>query len=144
MTKSQARKYLSWAAGAAALVGIAVFIFQSVGTKALTAQSDDVEDKSEMPQEGTEAVQDSLQEIALAQADSLKADSTIIVKIDSAKVVETDTAVVAEELPELKIASKAFRGNNSSGTSSARGIATSWNLKSKKNILWQSTVPKHG
>ena len=144
MTKSHARKYLSWAAGAAALVGIAVFIFQSVGTKALTAQSDDVEDKSEMPQEGTEAVQDSLQEIALAQADSLKADSTIIVKIDSAKVVETDTAVVAEELPELKIASKAFRGNNSSGTSSARGIATSWNLKSKKNILWQSTVPKHG
>ena len=114
-------------------------------------------------------MQDSLQEIALAQADSLKAaskreendacigypereqarpkvkaDSTIIVKIDSAKVVETDTAVVAEELPELKIASKAFRGNNSSGTSSARGIATSWNLKSKKNILWQSTVPKHG
>ena len=169
MTKSHARKYLSWAAGAAALVGIAVFIFQSVGTKALTAQSDDVEDKSEMPQEGTEAVQDSLQEIALAHADSLKAASkreendacigypeqkqarpkvkaysTSIVKIDSAKVVETDTAVVAEELPELKIASKAFRGNNSSGTSSARGIATSWNLKSKKNILWQSTVPKHG
>ncbi len=101
MTKSHARKYLSWAAGAAALVGIAVFIFQSVGSKTFTAQSDDVEDKSEMPQEGTEAVQDSLQEIALAQADSLKAAS---------KREENDACIGYPEReqarPKVKAASK--------------------------------------
>ena len=47
-------------------------------------------------------------------------------------------------LPVPKITSNAFRGNNSSGVSSARGIATNWNLKSKKNILWQVAIPKHG
>ena len=69
--------------------------------------------------------------------DSLPADS-----VKTEEVV--DSAEVEEKLPELKIASKAFRGNNSAGSSSARGIATSWNLKSKKNILWQSSIPKHG
>ena len=64
-------------------------------------------------------------------------------RTDSVKGEDTDSAEV-DDMPELKIASRAFRGNNSSATSSARGIATSWNLSGKKNILWQSSIPKHG
>ena len=65
---------------------------------------------------------------------------------DSVQTVEVVDTLKKEDdgLPVPKITSNAFRGNNSSGVSSARGIATNWNLKSKKNILWQVAIPKHG
>lgn len=130
MTKSLARRYLSRvAAGAGAvLLGIAV-LQHVVGTEAPSG--------SEAPS-GTVADGDTI----LAAIDSLKRDT-----VAALPVAVTDTVKVEEEtdsLPELKISSKAFRGNNSSGTSAARGIATSWDLNSGKNILWQTAVPRHG
>ena len=129
MTKSRARKYLSWAAVVVALIGIGLVLFQQIDWK----KSPDEELLAEIPNDETEKE---------PEGDSIDvmADSTTL-QVDSL-VEETDS--LEEEMPELKIASKAFRGNNSSGTSSARGIATSWNLSSKKNILWQSSIPKHG
>ncbi|MBO7466888.1 MAG: PQQ-like beta-propeller repeat protein [Bacteroidaceae bacterium] len=50
----------------------------------------------------------------------------------------------ADTFPTPKLTWNAFRGNSSSGRSAARGIPTTWNLKSGKNILWQKAVPKHG
>ena len=130
MTKSRARKYLSWAAVAVALIGVGFVIFQQIDWK----KSPDNELLAEVPDGGmeTQSKSDSIE---------VKADSAEL-KVDSL-AVETDSLEV-DSLPELKNSSKAFRGNNSSGTSSARGIATSWNLTSKKNILWQSSIPKHG
>ena len=136
MAKSHARKYLGWAAVVVAVAGIGIIGFQSVDFKALMAQNDKNDASGEMQNDSTAVVADSLQTDVLAQADSLNTDSV--------SVAEADSAAVEDEMPELKIASKAFRGNNSSGSSSARGIATSWNLSSKKNILWQSSIPKHG
>ena len=136
MAKSHARKYLGWAAVVVAVAGIGIIGFQSVDFKALMAQNDKNDASGEMQNDSTAVVSDSLQTGVLAQADSLKTDSV--------SVAEADSAAVEDEMPELKITSKAFRGNNSSGSSSARGIATSWNLSSKKNILWQSSIPKHG
>ena len=69
-----------------------------------------------------------------AVADSQKVDSTIVAEAEE----PTDS------FPVPKLTSNAFRGNNSSGHSSARNIPTSWNLKSGKNILWQKSIPKHG
>ena len=63
--------------------------------------------------------------------------------VQSGEVVDT-LKKEDDGLPVPKTTSNAFRGNNSSGVSSARGIATNWNLKSKKNILWQVAIPKHG
>ena len=133
MTKSNARRYLSWAAAGVAVVGVGLLAFQHL---------DLLKPSGEKP---VDEVQNVESETAMAEniqpqevpVDSLAADS---VTTEEA----ADTAEVEEEMPELKIASKAFRGNNSGGSSSARGIATSWNLKSKKNILWQSSIPKHG
>lgn len=129
MTKSRARKYLSWAAVVVALIGIGLVVFQQIDWK----KSREKEPLTEIP--------DGEQEIE-SKGDTIevKADSTVL-QVDS---LEEKTDSLEEEMPELKISSKAFRGNNSSGTSSARGIATSWNLSSKKNILWQSAIPKHG
>ena len=46
------------------------------------------------------------------------------------------------EIP--KVTHNSFRGNNSNGTSSARGIPTKWDLASGENIEWKSEIPKHG
>lgn len=53
--------------------------------------------------------------------------------------VATESSV---PLPVIK--SRAFRGNYSSGRSSAKGIPTSWDLSSSRNVLWQTAIPRHG
>ena len=141
MTKSRARKYLAWAAVGATAVALVLVVLQHVNLPEMTSGTDAEEAAtadSDRPEHGTAADEDS---VFVASADTVKADSIPLLgeAVDSVKVEEE-----VDSLPQLKIASKAFRGNNSSGTSSARGIATSWNLTSKKNILWQSSIPKHG
>ena len=89
----------------------------------------------------------------LAANDSVSADTTSTAlmsgttvadtqKVDSAHVAKAEEP--ADTFPVPKLTSNAFRGNNSSGHSSARNIPTSWNLKNGKNILWQKAIPKHG
>ena len=132
MIKSRARKYIGRAAVAALLVGIGFVGFQHVDWKGWLAQSSgELGSASD-----TLAAQDSLNSQLSAVNSQLSTDSV--------KGEEVDSAEVDDGMPELKIASRAFRGNNSNATSSARGIATSWNLSAKKNILWQSSIPKHG
>ncbi|MBO7570332.1 MAG: PQQ-binding-like beta-propeller repeat protein [Bacteroidaceae bacterium] len=131
MMKSRARKYIGWAAVAALIVGIGFVGFQHIDFKGLLAQSAGESGSAS----DTLAAQDSLNSQLSTLNSQLPTDS---VKED------VDSAEVDDGMPELKIASRAFRGNNSSATSSARGIATSWNLSAKKNILWQSSIPKHG
>ena len=147
MNKSRTRKYLLWAAGIAALASLAIIGLQSIDFKSPKGEpsSPDLAQQSPSDDNETETLQDTLSAMvpteegqtgAVASSDSLKTDNVA--------VEVADTASVENQLPELKVASRAFRGNNSSATSSARGIATSWNLSSRKNILWQTTVPKHG
>ena len=132
MMKSRARKYIGWAAVVALLVGFGFVGFQHVDWKGLLARSSgELGSASD-----TLAAQDSLNSQLSAINSQLSTDSV--------KGEDVDSAEVDDGMPELKIASRAFRGNNSSATSSARGIATSWNLSAKKNILWQSSIPKHG
>ena len=135
MNKSRARNYLLWAAVIATLIAVALAILQHVDMKQLTEKSADVEDNTEAQAADTEGDAEIPDESIESVTDSLTTDSIQVEAADS---------VLLDDMPELKISSKAFRGNNSSATSSARGIATSWNLSSKKNILWQSPIPKHG
>ena len=133
MTKSNARRYLSWAAAGVAVVGVGLLAFQHLDL--LKPSGEETADEVQNVEAQTAlAENEQPQEVPV---DSLTTDSVTTEEAE-------DSAEVEEEMPELKIASKAFRGNNSGGSSSARGIATSWNLKSKKNILWQSSIPKHG
>lgn len=136
LNKSRARKYITWAASLAALAAVIIIVLQHVDFKKWLGGSTD---KTEVPteqQDGIEEVAaDSIGQIEELAADTLSTDSTQVEAADS---------TLLDDMPELKITHKAFRGNNSSGTSSARGIATSWSLSSRKNILWQSSIPKHG
>ncbi len=132
MNKSRARNYLLWLAVIATLVAAAFAILQHVDLK---KSADAEEAQTEVQDAEGEAEMEPQDDVEEVQADTLATDSTMVEEADSALV---------DDMPELKIASKAFRGNNSSASSSARGLATTWNLSSKKNILWQSSIPKHG
>ena len=136
MAKSRARNYLGWAAAVVALIGVGLVAVQHVDWKGLmTWEKEMVAADSVEPMAMLEPSADAQLSDANSVADTLRTDSV--------KGEDTDSAEV-DDMPELKIASRAFRGNNSSATSSARGIATLWNLSGKKNILWQSSIPKHG
>ena len=135
MTKSNARKYIGWGVGGLAAASVLFALLTSdtirgwmnkTGEAPLLAAADSVH------------VPDSAS-TAPAAAEPVASDT---VKTDSTLVAEAEEP--ADSFPTPKLTSNAFRGNNSSGRSSARGIPTSWNLKSGKNILWQKTVPKHG
>ena len=134
MTKSHARKYIGWGVGSLAAAAVLFAIFSSgtvrewikgIGEKSLLANTDSVSAVDSTQTAST---------ILSAASDSLNTDSTLL----------ADAEEVKDSFPTPKITSNAFRGNNSSGHSSARGIPTSWNLQSGKNILWQKAIPKHG
>lgn len=134
MTKSRARKYIGWGVGGLAVASalFAVFTMDTVqgwmngsGESAQLAMADSVNPAGITLNAGAaEAV----------AIDSLKTDSMLV----------ADAEAPTDSFPTPKLTSNAFRGNNSSGHSSARGIPTSWNLKSGENVLWQKSIPKHG
>lgn len=148
MNKTRARKYISWAASAAAIVALGIVILQNIDFKKAPADAD--ENVEALLAENT--VEETGQTVAVENVESEQ--NATESSTEDAKIEEAQAAPAAEEakeetpeveeLPVPKITSKSFRGNSSSSTSSARGIATSWDLKSKKNILWQSAPPKHG
>ena len=162
MTKSRARKYLAWAAVGATAAALALVVWQNVdltakpsgtvaeGAESLEAGARQLEQGAAGTRQGEPGAGDARDaEPGAGDGDSLLAAGSEAQGTDSIPLLAgaADSAKVeaeADSLPQLKVASKAFRGNNSSGTSSARGIATSWNLSSGKNILWQSSIPKHG
>lgn len=134
MIKSRARKYIVWAAVVVALAGVGLVAIQQIK---MTASSGE---ESQTPGQSEETPVETV-----AETNGLPEENADTLSTDSVKTQEDEEVTdAADERPVLKVASKAFRGNNSSGTSSARDIATSWSLSSGKNILWQSSIPKHG
>lgn len=130
MNKSRSRKYLTWTSVASAAAVVLVVFFQNVNLKGLVEKGS--ESMSGLMADGNNGD-------GAGNADSQKNDTIAAEAADTLSKEKED-----DGLPIPKVTSNAFRGNNSSGVSSAKGIATSWNLKSKKNILWQVSIPKHG
>ncbi len=130
MNKSRSRKYITWSSSVAVAVVVLVLALQHIDFKGIMKKSDEnidnivADSKQETAEQGPAVSTSPESEGAEEAVDTLKKED--------------------DGLPIPKITSNAFRGNNSSGVSSARGIATNWNLKSKKNILWQVAIPKHG
>ena len=133
MNKSRTRKYITWASVGSAVAVLALVALQHVNLGNLMKKEAKTENEIV---DNTKPDEEPLR----ATVDSLQTDSTtLLASTDSVQTQEK-----TDSLPIPKITSNAFRGNNSLGISSARGIATTWDLKSKKNILWQSSIPKHG
>ncbi len=76
-------------------------------------------------------------------AEGTETDSTMVAEVaDTASVASEESA--SDSIPAPKLTYNAFRGNNSSASSPVRGIPTSWNLSSGKNIAWKVAIPRQG
>lgn len=143
MNKSKARKYLIGAAILALAAAILLIVLRQMKSgDSPNGNNGNNESEVPMQDDDTDNVEQIADTLDIQQTEEIT-DSLIVDSLQTDSV-PNDSSVVDDGLPIPKNTSKAFRGNNSSATSSARGIATSWNLKSKKNILWQSSIPKHG
>lgn len=131
LNKTSSRNYITW--GSVGLVAVAL-IFGFLSNPSLKNKVE------ELVEEGGGL---------LADADSLQmgetaADTTLLAEAETDSVSASDEAVAADSLPIPKLTSNAFRGNNSSAMSSVRGIPTSWDIASGKNIAWKVSVPRQG
>ena len=126
MAKSKARKYIQWGAVGLMLAGVAYLVLSNVS---LGSKDGSTPEEELLAEAGGD-------EAAVAAA----GDSIAVEEADSVQTADE----ASDSLPIPKLTYNAFRGNNSSATSAARNIPTSWDLKAKKNVLWQSDIPKHG
>ena len=169
--KTNARKYVRW--GAAGLVCVALgFVFLSSPflkreKKGAVMANVDQPDGVPADDDGYLAYEDSQESTGASSDDSGASDSSNAsgdggTQSDIASTdVSEDTAAsnssgnVAATIeneqtsnessnPPPKVTHNSFRGNNSSGMSSAREIPTKWDLASGENIEWKSEIPKHG
>ncbi len=138
LTKSNARKYIGWGVGGLAAASV---LFAVLSSGIVRGSMNDNSEMSPLAENDT-VLSDTP---ADTTANALVAETDVVdtTKVDSSTLVATVEEPV-DTFPTPKLTFNAFRGNNSSGRSAARGIPTSWNLKSGKNVLWQKSIPKHG
>lgn len=145
LVKSKSRKYINWGIVGLAAVALGVAFFSSPYYKLLTEKSaDNVEGEfvvEDVP-DPDNMTTDRLPGDELAQAGDDMTDAAVN-EITEGVTVENENTVT-EEVPVSNVTQNAFRGNTSNGSSTARGVPTSWNLQAGTNILWKVTVPKAG
>ncbi len=138
--KTQARKYVGWAASGLAAVALVFVVLSSPYLK--QSEPSEGEASSEMLAEAQNPDQTTDQLPPMEEgSDSLTEDTVVAV----ADTTVADTVVAAAPQPEIsKVTHNAFRGNNSNGISSARGLPVKWNLSNGKNIAWKQAIPRKG
>jgi outer membrane protein assembly factor BamB len=134
--KTKARKYVIW--GTAGLAAVAL-IFVVMTSPYLKAQRD---------------AEESLNNEILAEVQDYQGSEDIVFDVADAAydpdiaTTEDDEATKNDETantPEApRVAHNAFRGNNGTGVSSARGLPTRWNLSTRQNIAWRTELPRPG
>lgn len=138
MNKSATRNYITW--GSIALVLVAL-LFGVLSNPSLKSKIMGMfgGDENAASADSTQVVADQMEgEIVVAEGDMEELAEDTELPTDSIAEEVTDS------LPTPKITSNAFRGNNASATSSVRGIPTSWDIASGKNILWKVELKRQG
>ena len=140
--KTQARKYVVWITSGIAAVALGFVVLSSPYMKPSqkAEQPDTFADAQEM-ENMDETIPADMQEI----------ESIVEAEVDTQEI-NTDTTATAEALVEeatpepviSKVTHNAFRGNNSNGISSARGLPTKWDLSAGTNIAWKQDIPRKG
>ena len=135
LLKSQTRKYIVSIASALAVGGILFAALTSPYLK--KADSEKIIAETEITTGEFSAADNEENEQTDALADVV---SETVAPPDTASVA----TVAADTMEISKVTHNGFRGNNSLGISSAKNVPTSWNLSSRKNILWRVDVPRKG
>ena len=153
LTKSRARRYLGWGAGAIVAIGLIVVLANGVKEKTNRLQTNQTSDET-----SDFRLQTSDNSVATDTLADHSSDSLTAYKSDSLKEVSDSLKEASNPSPLTpnpstpnptpnpipKLTWNGFRGTGGTGRSAARGLPTSWNLGSGKNILWQTPVPRHG
>ena len=149
LIRSKSRKYVLGGAGALAAAALVLaFLSSPYYTSLKESHKKDLVADVPVPEEETALTSDD----EYAQAGIEKTEETAaeeaLAESEETPAAVADTTQSQEETPaepEIpKTTHNAFRGNQSSGQSSARNIPTSWSLAEKRNIAWKSSIPKPG
>jgi outer membrane protein assembly factor BamB len=145
--KTQARKYVILGASALAAVALIFVVMTSPYLRKSQAPEEIVETEIvAQVEETTQKVlpQEPLPEDITAETPPVKEEEEAIM----ADTIAAETAPpVVEAVPQpvaSKVTHNAFRGNNSNGISSAKGVPAKWNLSNGTNIAWKHNIPRKG
>lgn len=133
MNKSRSRRYITWAT----VGGVVLTLFFAIASSALK-EPEEKPDSQEALLAESNLEQDGLDEEVAEEIEETSDDEV------EKMLEEEGEEEKANEEPLPKITSNAFRGNNSSGRSSARNIATAWNLSDGRNLAWKAEIPRQG
>ena len=141
--KTKARKYVVWVATGIAAAALVFVVLTSPYLQPTNPE------KSELMADLQETGDMSIPESDIENFTDIEEITEEEIETDTIEANDTDN-IIAEEVVEIvepvvsKVTHNAFRGNNSNGTSSAKGVPTRWNLSDKTNIAWRQDIPRKG
>lgn len=150
--KTQARKYLTWGATGLAAVALIFVVMtspyfrqpktaeESIETE-MIAQTDDATENV-LPQET--AVEEAITDVPPKEEEQVISQDTTANNVETEVKTETPVTEAVPQPVVSKVTHNAFRGNNSNGISSAKGVPVSWNLSNGTNIAWKQDIPRKG
>lgn len=169
LSKSVSRKYIGWGTAATVVVALAFGVmssptikdwFKNIANNTETAVADDIADEDlestlvdnnsanqETSSTNVESISGNPEESSTIVEDisgNQESSETLVTETTKTEDATTTPVEAVEELPVPKITSNGLRGNLGSSSSTARGIPTSWDIASGKNIAWQINVPRQG
>ena len=148
LTKSHARRYLRIGAACLVAVGLIAVALGPISKRSRVghprADGDEWVATDTMPSDTPLPAQALLPEVLRAPEDPNTLNNPLVPNSPDNPGSSTVPEEPSDTLPIPKLTWNAFRGNGGSGRSSVRGLPTTWNLKSGKNVLWQKPIPRHG
>jgi outer membrane protein assembly factor BamB len=147
--KSGARRYIILGASGLAAVAVVFSILSLPSLRSDSASRSSSEEASATVDASFDASSDARASVdanapAAEFGDTAAEDITGTAdSVGTADAAETETTAT-EEVPVSRVTHNGFRGNNSAGTSAARGLPSSWNLAAGTNIAWRQSVPRQG
>lgn len=144
MLKSKSRRYLTW--GTLGLVAVAL-LFVFLSSPLLKSTEREATEETLVADSGEAAPVEAAEPEAIAEP---QPEATATDEQTPAEATETQTTTETPAVAEVaqpavsKVTSNAFRGNQSNGISSAKGVPTQWDLAGGNNILWKKPIPRAG
>lgn len=148
LIKTNARRYVLGGASALAVVAVVFALLSMPGLKKTEEQ--EVETESELTAEATESASSSSDESSASVETNEVTESETLAAAPEAETQaaasneKEEAAPATVQAPANNVSYQGFRGNNSSGYSTAKNVPTKWNLADGSNILWKQPVPKSG
>ena len=155
--KTKARTYVAWVTtGIAAIALIFVFLSSPFMKQSGESQPDMVagvqnsenvaaDMESEMyGEEGMDSANAFDEETSDGAGEQTTSDTTEATNDGAGEAKTEETPAETTQPVASKVTYNAFRGNNSNGISSAKGLPTKWDLSSKTNIAWRQDIPRKG